>query len=88
MHAERCAKLKSFFLTETGYMGTAPISIVEGDEVFLIAGLHTPVVLRRDDSRGENSYTYVCPAYVQGIMYGEVWRERKMESELEDIVLI
>lgn len=75
-----------FFLVDSGHMGVA-YHVMAGDELWLLAGSHCPVVLRRsDDERQKRHYRFVAPAYVHGIMEGEAWPDD--ETLLEDIVLV
>lgn len=77
-----------FFVTDSGYMGTALCSIQAGDLISLIPGVETPMVLRPVGSGHGNAKVYqvIAPAYVEGMMEGEIWD--KWESKLEKIVLI
>ena len=86
-HAKDCSLLKAFFLTENGYMGTAPYSIQQSDQIFLVSGSHVPLVLRPNASP-PNTFTLICSAFMQGLMYGEIWREKGVADELEDIVIV
>lgn len=62
-----------FFTTEQGRMGMGPRYMREGDLVILVAGMDFPMVLR---PVGEDAgrYTVVGPAFVTGVMDGELWR--------------
>ncbi|KAL9612226.1 MAG: hypothetical protein Q9167_003175 [Letrouitia subvulpina] len=73
---------KCLFTTENGYMGTGPDLVRVDDQVALIAGMSTPVILRPLDG----GFEYVTHAYVHGLMYGDAWPENK--AELQEIVLI
>lgn len=60
---------KAFRTTGKGLFGIAGESLEEGDGVWIVAGVETPLVLR---SCGENNeYELVGEAYVDGIMNGE-----------------
>jgi hypothetical protein len=77
VHAFLGAIKKAFFITENGYIGTASHSIAAGDQIVLLFGLRVPIVLRKgDDGR---SYRLMGPAFVNGVMYGEVWKETNPE---------
>lgn len=60
---------RSFFIAEDGHFGLVSKSSRPGDTIFLPLGATTPLVLRRVE--GKDSFVLVCPAYVDGIMYGE-----------------
>jgi hypothetical protein len=72
----------AFFILNSGYMGVAFHIIQEDDRIFLLKGLHIPVVLR---PRGDE-WLFVAPCYVHGVMDGEMWP--KNEADLQDIVLV
>lgn len=72
------------FFTADGQAGLGVPRTSEGDEVFLIAGLEHPFVLRPHGDDGE--YTLVGPAVVTGMMKGELWPDD--ESELRDIDIV
>jgi hypothetical protein len=73
-HAKKCSLLKAFFLTENGYMGTAPYSVQQSNQIFLVSGSHVLLVLRLNVSL-PNTFTLVCSAFVQGLTHGEKWRK-------------
>jgi hypothetical protein len=74
----------TFFVTKSGYVGTGPYSIQEGGVIALIPGLQMPMVLRPAEEVGH--YRVVAPAYVQGMMQGEIWGEWK--EKVEAVMLI
>lgn len=78
MHAHS----KSLFLTEAGQMGTAPQLFECGDVVALISGMKMPLILRPTSGP---EYTVVCPAYIHGIMHGEVWNSGKIETQVLEL---
>lgn len=72
------------FFTTDWRAGLGVPRLSEGDEVFLIAGLEHPFVLRPHGDNGE--YILVGPAVVTGMMKGELWPED--ETELRDIDIV
>ncbi|KAJ4263518.1 hypothetical protein NW762_006337 [Fusarium torreyae] len=68
------------FLTDTGYLGMGLMSTQPGDEVWVVSGCLTPVVLRKTEAEA-NEYNLVGETYVHGVMQGEavtddaVWQE-------------
>jgi hypothetical protein len=80
---------RSFFMTESGYMGVGSPNAQPGDEVFVLKGSFVPFVLRRRDAvaaagftraDGPNSFLLVGDCYFQGVMDGEAvqkWPERR-----------
>lgn len=59
----------SFSILDSGYMCLNLLQSHPGDQVFLIPGSDWPLVLRPEG----DSYRFVGPAYVHGIMNGEGW---------------
>ncbi|RFN45505.1 hypothetical protein FIE12Z_10268 [Fusarium flagelliforme] len=55
------------FLTDSGYLGMGYESVEVGDEVWIVRGCPTPLVLRRE---GE-SFSLIGESYVHGVMNGE-----------------
>jgi hypothetical protein len=70
------------FRTRQGLLGKSTKNVREGDEVWLIAGMPIPVVLRRADD--ESYLKKIDIAYVHGIMQGEfVDRNGLHKEEIE-----
>ncbi|KAK7995122.1 HET-domain-containing protein [Apiospora arundinis] len=72
----------AFITLDTGHLGRAHHSCQLGDEIWLLAGCKWPLVLRRQG----DSFRIVAPAYIVGIMRGELWP--KDEDTLETITLV
>jgi hypothetical protein len=83
-HANLGAIKKAFFITESGYIGTASHSIAAGDQVVFLSGVRALLVLRKRD--GDMTYRLMGPAFVRGVMYGEVRKE--MSPELEEFTIV
>lgn len=73
---------RSLFWTDRGYIGMSHVSLLSSDEVWLLEGSSMPLVLRRS---GENCMTMIGEAFVDGMMFGELWSCD--EGWLEDVVL-
>ncbi|KAF4968742.1 hypothetical protein FSARC_3925 [Fusarium sarcochroum] len=58
-------------LTNEGHLGCSCESAQVGDEVWIISGCPTPLVMRNSDTR-EGCYTLIGETYVHGVMNGEV----------------
>lgn len=59
-------------ITEKGYMGVVPLDTKVGDLIYVLAGGQVPYLLRPSHTAPRpNTYTFVGPCYVHGIMYGE-----------------
>ena len=78
------------FRTSSGLLGVGPIDLKVGDEVWVLAGAMTPLVLRNkkrvDDkeSQGVQHYEYLGAAYVHGMMNGEAIIQ---DAAMQDIIL-
>lgn len=59
---------RRIFVTENGYMGTAPWTVQEGDVVMFVAGAYVPYVFR---PAGEGAWQLIGEAYCHGAMFGE-----------------
>jgi hypothetical protein len=71
---------RTLFYTEKGWVGIGPpITLVE-DEVFLIKGALCPYILRRAQSRTDGGYRLLGDCYVDGIMDGEKYDERRLSK--------
>lgn len=77
-HFEHAVTISStgrrMFRTEDGHLGLGPSGIQKGDEVFLIKGCKTPMVLR--PTRDPAQWTLVGACYLHGFMEGEGWDEQ------------
>ena len=60
-------KGRSFFTTVDGYIGLAPMATKPGDEVCVLLGCQTPLVLR---PCGDGSHKVVGECYIDGFMDG------------------
>jgi Heterokaryon incompatibility protein (HET) len=58
---------RAFFKTEGGYLGYCPIRTAPGDQVYVLCGSSSPVILRQV----EEYYVNVGTCYVAGLMNGE-----------------
>ncbi len=74
---------RRMFITEKGYMGTGPWTVLDGDVVMLVAGAYVPYVFRRS-TRVEGSWELVGEAYCHGFMFGEGLEMESLEfNEIE-----
>lgn len=60
---------RRLFRTDGGLLGMGPLETEMGDEVWILAGAKTPVVLR-DGSPGKKQL--LGEAYIHGLMHGEI----------------
>jgi hypothetical protein len=80
-----------FFTTLRGYVATASRSVEENDVIVLVAGVERPMVLRQmaeDESTGKVSWKVLGPAYVAGMMEGELWDVEEEGCEMRDFCLV
>ncbi|KAI1089869.1 HET-domain-containing protein [Rostrohypoxylon terebratum] len=84
-HSQACYELANwaFLSLETGYIGRAFYNCREGDKLALLAGSRVPYVL---SEAGPDRYQVVAPAYVYGMMDGELWPPG--EEAVKDFVLV
>lgn len=59
---------QNLFITDDGNLGLGPSAIQIGDQVSVLLGCNTAIVLRSDD---DMSFKVVGPAYLDGVMDGE-----------------
>ncbi|KAK7936004.1 hypothetical protein PG985_001499 [Apiospora marii] len=74
----------AFITLDNGLYARAHHTCQEGDEAWLLAGSDVPIILRRQEASDE--FRVVAPAYVHGIMRGEMWPEDT--ATLETITLV
>ncbi|KAJ4356703.1 uncharacterized protein N0V89_004739 [Didymosphaeria variabile] len=69
-------------LTESGRVMFLPRHSLVGDQVWLLHGGKVPFVLRplSEGREGEGAFRFIGPAYVDGIMHGEAFREGSKKS--------
>lgn len=70
------------FRTEHGWFGNGPHSLMNGDQVWILAAADVPFLLR---PQANGRYRLVGEAYVHGIMHGEAVNEES--QELTQIVI-
>ncbi|KAK4185938.1 hypothetical protein QBC35DRAFT_502647 [Podospora australis] len=73
---------RAIFRTEMNYLGNGQNATLPGDQVWILAGVATPLVLRPDGER----FKVVGDAYVHGLMFGEGLEGG--EEMMKDIELI
>jgi hypothetical protein len=76
----------TLFATASGLLGCCWGMIKVGDIVALIAGADAPLI-SRPLVQGD-TYCFICPAYIPGIMYGEAWDEKKPLEECPAFTLV
>ncbi|KAI1366569.1 heterokaryon incompatibility protein-domain-containing protein [Xylaria arbuscula] len=65
-------QFRTLFVTKGGRIGLGPDILQPGDQVWLLAGAKLPFLLRASSS---GRMTMVGEAYVDGMMFGELWTE-------------
>jgi hypothetical protein len=79
-HVSNC-KSRRFFVTTAGRTGLGPRSMQPGDLVVILRGGRTPFVLRKK----ADGYWLIGPAYVHGLMDGEVVQDGKYRGRSEEV---
>jgi len=72
----------TFYVTENGYVGLGNPACREGDKIVLVAGICTPVIMRREGG----FWHFIGHAYIHGMMVRELWPGD--DAELEDFTLV
>jgi hypothetical protein len=80
--AYTCSRERSLFITDKGFMGSAPGFVQAGDEVALFSGVKLPLLVRKSG----DGYLLVAHSYVHRAMQGEFWSEER--NDLQDITLV
>lgn len=63
---------RRLFVSQTGYLGTAPWTVQAGDVIMLVAGAYVPFIFRQTSATcNEGSWKLIGESYVHGIMFGE-----------------
>jgi hypothetical protein len=79
---EQYYNTRKLFRTRQARLGQGPLSVVSGDEVWLLTGGFVPFLLRRV---GKGRYRLIGEAYIHGIMHGEAVPSSP-DSQIIDIV--
>jgi hypothetical protein len=74
---------RRLFVTQEGYFGCGAQTLAVDDEVWILGGADTPMVLRKLPSGG---YRLIGEAYVHGVMHGEAVASMT-QAQLQKIVL-
>lgn len=73
---------------ENRFLGLGSIAAKPGDELWLLAGLHAPAILRprpRDaDNEGPRKFEFFGASYIYGLMEGKI----DIKNKLQDIILV
>lgn len=73
---------RTFFITNSGFIGIGPSGMKSGDLIAVILGIGVSLVLREVNGRESPHYLLVGECYVQGIMDGELV-QRRLNSRTE-----
>ena len=84
---------RRYFVSAKGRMGLVPAGAVAGDRIYVVPGSGMPLVLRpvsRKDwgDKGVPFQQLLGPAYVEGIMYGELGVQTISEKCATDLFII
>lgn len=75
---------RRFFTLKNGWMGLAPFTVRNGDQVAVFRGGTVPYIIRPHGDPEKKEWTYIGDAYVHGAMDGEALDL----AEYENIVLV
>ncbi|RYN90319.1 hypothetical protein AA0120_g5694 [Alternaria tenuissima] len=84
-HVALGTRAKLFFVTENGYYGTTSATIECNDYVVLVSGLQVPLIVRPIEGEAGH-YKLLGPAFVNGMMSGELWPEA--DEDLMDLTIV
>ncbi|KAK5696949.1 hypothetical protein LTR17_024144 [Elasticomyces elasticus] len=84
IRTEFCSN-RRIFVTTLGRLGLGPGVMQSGDVVTLLRGVRSPMILR---PLSNGRYQLVGEAYVDGIMFGEAWKECKTTGAKEEEFLL
>lgn len=77
----------SLLLLSSGHVGMGRTSMHEDDLLVISPGVGIPLVLRKQDL--DTTYQMIGPAYIHGVMDGEVMRAQATdEIPLQDFVIV
>lgn len=62
---------RCLFVLSNGLIGSGPLGMLDGDDVFLLQGVRTPMALRRTAATTAETYTVVGAVLVHGIMHSD-----------------
>jgi hypothetical protein len=82
---------RTFFTTSkkrTGIVQCSNERLHEDDVIALLAGLHTPAILRPHQQYGDVMYEFIAPCYTDGLMYGEALDTPAAETLFKEVILI
>jgi Heterokaryon incompatibility protein (HET) len=78
---------RRFFISESGRVGLGPPLLQEGDLCCVLIGCRMPLVIRPAST--SNHFRVLGPAFIHGIMYGEIIKAQMGDnSELREITLV
>lgn len=83
----RMVKDTSFFVTEGGAMGLGYRDSKPGDEVWIFNGARVPFTVRPIGDGNQVDYNLVGRCYVQGIMFGEMFKDKSRVPPTQEIRL-
>lgn len=89
--AARCAKQlagrRGFFFSRDGHIGSGPPDTTDGDMIFVINGVRTPMILR-EIGAGSGRYKVLGAAFVCGMMDLETFKPGEDGRQWQNVVLV
>jgi hypothetical protein len=74
---------RRLFVTDNGWMGIGPAAAQPGDQVCILFGGYTPLVLSRIVGNKADEYNFLGDAYVHGMMDGQILLALQAQSRSE-----
>ena len=78
---------RTLFLTTEGIPGLGTLAMRAGDEIWMLAGASTPMILRPAANAG--GYQFVCDCFILDHMHGEIAEQTEnVEETMRNISII
>ena len=69
-------RARSFFVSDSGYMGLGPLALEKGDLICIFPGCNLPLMIREHDDH----HVLIGDCFVWGLMDGEAMKDRNVED--------
>lgn len=76
---------RSFMTTKRNFLGVAPVSALEGDQIWILRGSRIPFVLR---TLPNGNHKVIGEAYVHGFMRGELFTRDHQSHDRANIITL
>jgi hypothetical protein len=79
---------RRLFRTSQNYLGLGPMSMMPGDEVWLIRDARIPFILQPQPAPNGRKYTLLGECYLHGFMHGEMFHVPGFKERLGEVCII